>query len=373
MFPSASFIKRPGQGNLLSILFLKGTANAIAIKEGRTGIFWPVELIRVCEGSWEPTWCHVWWSAPRNAAGLLNTSEAASARPENYETADDMLFFLSDGNTCSLCRTWKWRIMLGIFFFTQNKESLHFWFFFFFIESTLRVYITGFAAGGEVQSAPRGFFFFLFLLHSKSSQWEAVPLFFLGQNWGQWHVDPSKDEAVKSSMMTFRAVTAAPLQRQCVFGRLLVRPDWNVSIETPTRPADSFFFLSFLLHFFALEVDILAKVSQRPKGRDAGSLVWSVRVDAVVCMSEWGLFAFHTFTRAWRWGIRRYSSGLVGHILQPQHQLSSSPFQRNLQASRSQVRARSTKGLITGDSVCACTCQQSSSMTLLPTAHVNRF
>lgn len=128
-----------------------------------------------------------------------------------------------------------------------------------------------------------------------------MPLFFLRQNWGQWHVDPSRDEAVKSSMMTFRAVTAASLQRQCVFGHLLVHPDWNVSIECTQSPNPfirlSFFFFSF--HFFVLDVDILGNVSQCPKG-SREILVWSGWVDSVVSMSEGSLH----FTRLLEHDVR---------------------------------------------------------------------
>lgn len=96
---------------------------------------------------------------------------------------------------------------------------------------------------------------------------------------------------------------------------------WSVPTEmsqksAQNRPADSFidcFFCFFWGWHFG------AKSPSVPKG-SRQILVWSGRVDTV------GLFAFCVFTKARRCGIRRNNSGLVGRILQPQHEISFKSF-----------------------------------------------
>lgn len=120
----------------------------------KKGILWPVELIRVCEGSWEPTWCHVSGSPPKNAAGAFLHFRNCFNN-ENYAT---------ETVTCGFFHGLEWQkhmhpvACVEVEGFESSSDTLYSahafmnltyegnLFFYFFNRSILNIYFNSFAA-----------------------------------------------------------------------------------------------------------------------------------------------------------------------------------------------------------------------------------
>lgn len=224
-----------------------------------------------------------------------------------------MLFFLSDGNTCSLSHAKVMRSAGRISVFCSFYSKWVTIRLLFLNKSTLRVYIIGFTAGvGNCRVLGEAMWlFFFFLLHTESSQWETVPLLFLAelrsvtcwsiQRWSHQILNddiPSRDGCTTLETLCARP-PAAPSRVKCL---------------KRVHRSQSFFFLRVRGWHFCQSLSASWREQKYP------SLKWA---SGFSIEPDWGPFAIHMFTPAWRCGIRHCNGDMVGRVLQSQHYVFS--------------------------------------------------